>query len=77
MPKRAERRHAHARAKIRAAAALRKHGYDPITPRAVGRRATTPTPCSCNLCANPRRLYKGAPGRTRQEHVAALREHDE
>lgn len=38
-----------------------------ITPRVIGRAGTTPVPCSCSMCGNPRRHYKGWERLTLQE----------
>lgn len=45
--------------------------------RAAGRLATTPCPCSCWMCGNPRRHFGNtALARTRQEQAACLDLHE-
>lgn len=41
-----------------------------LTPRVVGRAGTTPVPCSCFLCGNPRHKQKGVGALTIQERKA-------
>lgn len=38
-----------------------------ITPRSIGIAGTTPVPCSCFMCGNPRRKHKGVHALTMQE----------
>lgn len=40
--------------------------YDP-SPRVVGRMAATPRSCSCAMCGNPRKHFKGKDKLTIQE----------
>ena len=41
-----------------------------LTPRNIGRAGATITPCSCFMCGNPRRHYKGKAALTIQERRA-------
>jgi len=41
-----------------------------ITPAAIGKAGTTPVPCSCPMCGNPRRKHKGHHTLTMQERRA-------
>ena len=41
-----------------------------ITPGVIGRAGTTPVPCSCLLCGNPRHTLKGDHKLTMQERKA-------
>lgn len=43
------------------------HGYLASDPHYVGREARTRHPCSCAMCGNPRRHFRGL---TRQERRA-------
>jgi hypothetical protein len=38
-----------------------------LTPRAIGKAGVTPVPCSCPMCGNPRRNYRGKHALTIQE----------
>jgi len=55
--------------KRRARGLRRFDGVGTLTPRTVGLVATTPQPCSCPMCGNPRRHF-GKP--TMQERRATL-----
>ncbi|MDR1777734.1 MAG: hypothetical protein LBR31_07915 [Desulfovibrio sp.] len=46
-----------------------------ITPRAIGKYGTTPVPCSCFMCGNPRRNFSGENKLTMQE--LRIRQNDE
>lgn len=57
----------------------RRHAGDPIralqlTAREIGRAGTTQVPCSCFMCGNPRRHFKGRETLTIQERKAFLPE---
>lgn len=65
----------------RKALAIRRHkglrqckrwgiGPDHFTPVFIGRVGTTPVPCSCSMCGNPRRFAKGKQRLTIQERRA-------
>lgn len=41
-----------------------------LTPRAIGQAGITPVPCSCMMCGNPRRWYRGKHALTMQERKA-------
>jgi hypothetical protein len=43
-----------------------------LTPKAIGRAGTTPVPCSCAMCGNPRRNLKGKDRLTMKERRALL-----
>ncbi len=51
-------------------------GADFLTPRFIGRAGTTPVPCSCFMCGNPRRKAKGKERLTMQERKALIAMHD-
>lgn len=50
---------------------------DWLTPVFIGRAGTTPVPCSCPMCGNPRRTAKGKERLTMQERKALLIRDDE
>lgn len=52
-------------------------GTDWLTPVFIGRAGTTPVPCSCHMCGNPRRTGKGKWRLTMQERKALLDTLDE
>lgn len=64
------RRHLAERAKRRVRWHYRywKHQGPQTDPRLLGIHARTRTPCSCWMCGNPRKYWKGA--KTRQEQQA-------
>lgn len=45
-------------------------GQEWLTPVFIGRAGTTPVPCSCYMCGNPRRIGKGKQRLTIQERKA-------
>lgn len=45
--------------------------------RAIGRVGTTRVPCSCFMCGNPRRNYKGKDALTIQERKVGLMDKDD
>ena len=47
-----------------------------LTPRNIGLLGTTPRPCSCWMCGNPRRHSKGDFAITMQERMAKLADGD-
>ncbi len=77
--KRADRRQAQTREKVRAVKRMQKLGCTFLTPRRIGRAATTQTPCSCGACGNPRNAAysKGTARITRQERRADLAAREE
>ncbi len=48
-----------------------------ISRRDIGRAGTTRVPCSCFMCGNPRRKFKGDDALTIQERKAALMDKDD
>lgn len=52
----------------------RRWHYREISPRDIGRAGTTRVPCSCFMCGNPRRKFKGDDALTMQERKVALME---
>lgn len=52
----------------------RRWGYNMVnlSQRAIGRAGTTRVPCSCFMCGNPRRKFKGKDALTIQERKALL-----
>lgn len=51
-------------------------GPDWLTPVFIGRAGTTPVPCSCSMCGNPRHTGKGKDRLTLQERRALLNRDD-
>lgn len=49
---------------------------DSVSPGFVGRAGTSPVPCSCFMCGNPRRKAKGKERLTMQERKALLYSRD-
>lgn len=47
-----------------------------LTPRTIGILGTTPRPCSCWMCGNPRHSFKGDCAITMQERRAKLADED-
>ncbi len=53
------------------------YGWREFSRRDIGIAGTTRVPCSCAMCGNPRRNFKGKDALTLQERKAALMEKDE